>query len=100
MDQLVYLAVIAGAAVLFFLPVIVAALRGTEPLWLVVVMLLAFWPAAWIAVFVLPGRPSPARRGPERPYWDDPRHLYGGVLPADPATASLRQDRARARVSA
>ena len=96
-QQFVWGVVIAGAIVGFFLPVIVAAIRGTDPMWPVVLLTLATgftgvtWFAAWIAVFAFPRRRSaPPRRSahprqPALPPQDDPRCLYGGVPPADTA---------------
>jgi len=82
---MVWLAVIAGAIVLFWLPVIVAGIRGTDPLWMVILLTVltplggVTWFGAWIAVFIFPrNRPAPPRR-PVPPPWEDPRCLYGGV---------------------
>lgn len=72
MDQLVWVAVIGGAIVLFWLPVIIAAIRGTQPLGIVILLTLltplggVTWFGAWLAVFMFP-RSRPARtRGPGR----------------------------------
>jgi len=97
MDQLVWVAVIGGAIILFWLPVIIAAIRGTEPLGIVILLTLltplggVTWFGAWLAVFMFP-RSRPARTRGARPYWDDPRYLYGGVPPADPAAGGRHQD--------
>ncbi len=91
MGQLVWVAVIGGAIFLFWLPVIIAAIIGTEPIGIVILMTLltplggVTWFGAWIAVFMFPRRPARASRATQvsraRPYWDDPRYLYGGVPP-------------------
>jgi hypothetical protein len=92
-QQLVWVAVIAGAILLFWLPVIIAAIRGTDPLWLVVLLTVltplggVTWFGAWIAAFAFPRRqpasPRPALpRQPALPPQEDPKCLYGGVPPA------------------
>jgi len=59
-----WLAVIALAVVLFWSPVIVAALRRTERTGLVVLLTILglgagiTWPVAWYFVFTLPRRPK------------------------------------------
>jgi hypothetical protein len=98
MDQEVYVAVIAGAAVLFFLPSIIALIRGTDPLWIVlllnVIPLGVTWIGAWLAVFMLPrATPVPVRQA--LPVRDDPKYLFGIVPPEDPAGASQHHDDAR-----
>jgi hypothetical protein len=99
-QQLVWAAVIVGAITLFCLPVIIAAIRGTDPIWPVALLTVltplggVTWFAAWIAAFAFPRRrPAPPRRlAPPRqlglPPQEDPRYLYGGVLPADTAVVS------------
>jgi hypothetical protein len=101
MGQGVYVAVIVGAAVLFFLPSVIAVIRGTDPLWIVILLnVLPFgftWIGAWLAVFMLPrAMPAPARQ--VLAVEDDPRYLFGVLPPEDPADAS--RDRARAGVPA
>jgi len=94
MSQLIWVAVIAGAILLFWLPVIVAAIRRTDPLWPVVLLVLGTgaggvtWFAAWWAVFSFPRRapappPQPVLPPPPVPvpWWEDPKYLYGGVPP-------------------
>jgi hypothetical protein len=90
---MVWLAVIAGSIVLFWLPVIVAGIRRTDPLWIVILLTVltplggVTWFGAWIAVFIFPrNRPAPPRRPapphrPAPPPSEDPRCLYGGVPP-------------------
>jgi hypothetical protein len=64
------LGIVAGAIVLFFLPVIVAAARRTENMGLVVLLTVLgvgagiTWFAAWYAVFALPPRPAAPRYHP------------------------------------
>lgn len=95
MDQLIYVAVIAGAAVLFFLPSIIAVIRGTDLLWIVILLNVTTWLGAWVAVIMLPRkRPAPVRHAV--PIREDPRYLYGGLPPADPAGAGRHQDSGRA----
>jgi hypothetical protein len=111
MQQLVWIAVIAGAIVLALLPIITAVIRGTEQIWIVVVLTMltplsgVTWFAAWWAAFALPRhraapqcRPAPPRQ-PALPPWDDPKCLYGGVPSADTAVVSRRQAGAEAGVS-
>ena len=93
---MVWALVFAGAFILFWLPLIAAMIRGTEPLWPVVLatVLTAFtgvcWFVAWIMVFALPRRqPAPPRR-PVLAAQDDPECLFGGVPPAIPAGVSRR----------
>lgn len=96
--QLVWLAVIGGAFVLFWLPVIVAAIRGTDPLRIVVLLTVltplggVTWFGAWFAAFAFPRkRPAPSHRPapPPDPFKaplapsEDPRYLFGGVPPQD-----------------
>ena len=99
-QQLVWAAVIVGAIVLFFLPVIIAAIRGTDPMWPVVLLTVltplggVTWFAAWFAAFAFPRRRAtpPHRPAPPRqfalPPQEDPRCLYGGVPPADTVVVS------------
>jgi len=99
-QQLVWAAVIVGAIVLFCLPVIVAAIRGTDPIWLVVLLTVltplggVTWFGAWIVALAFPRRrpAAPRRPAPPRqlalPPREDPRCLYGGVPPADMAVVS------------
>ena len=85
---MIWVLVIAGAAVLFFLPTIAAVIRGTDPLWVVILLnvipLGITWFGAWLAVFMFP-RNQPAHTRPVRAVWDDPRYLYGAVPPAGTA---------------
>jgi hypothetical protein len=82
--------------------VIVAAIRGTEPTGIVILLTLltpvggVMWFGAWIAVFMFPrrrperaSRPNPASRA--RPYWDDPRYLFGAIPYTDTADAARHQ---------
>jgi hypothetical protein len=59
---MVVLAVVVWAVVLFWSPVIVAAIRRAEPISLVVLLCFLFWFPAWIAAFGLP-RQRPVRTG-------------------------------------
>jgi hypothetical protein len=93
---MVWAVVIAGAFVLFWLPVGAAMIRGTEPLWPVVLLTVltpltgVTWFAAWIPVFAFPRRrPAPPRQPVLAPQ-DDPMCLFGGVPPAIPAVVSRR----------
>ena len=96
--QFVWVAVIVAAIVLFWLPVIVAAIRGTDALWIVILLTVltplggVTWFGAWFAAFAFPrNRPTPPRRPapPPDPFqaplapWEDPRYLFGGVPPQD-----------------
>jgi hypothetical protein len=100
MQQFAWVAVIAGVIVLFWLPVIVAVIRGTDPLWPVVVLTLltplfgVTWLAAWIPVIVFtrrrPATQPQSAPQPAPPPWDDPRTLFGGVPSADLTAASPR----------
>jgi hypothetical protein len=96
MQQFVWIAVIAGAIVLFWLPVITAAIRGTDPLKIVVLLTVltplcgVTWFGAWIAVFALPGRRPAAAHPAAMPSWEDPKCLYGGVPAGVPAAVSHR----------
>jgi hypothetical protein len=102
-QNLVWVAVIAGAFALFWLPVIVAAIRGTDPLGIVVLLTVltplcgATWFAAWYAAFALPRRlPAPPPRPAvplwaAPPPWEDPTCLFGGVPPTDPAVVRLHR---------
>ena len=94
MEQLVYVPVILGAAVLFVSPSITAVIRGTDLLWAVILLNVTTWLGAWVAVIVLPRKRSvPVRHA--LPIRDDPRYLYGAVPPPPPAGASRLQDSAR-----
>jgi hypothetical protein len=93
---MVWALVFAGAFILLWLPVIAAMIRGTEPLWLVVLLtvLTAFtgvcWFVAWFMVFALPRRrPTPPPQPVLAPQ-DDPECLFGVVPPAIPAVVSRR----------
>jgi hypothetical protein len=94
---MVWAAVFVGAFVLFWLPVVAAAIRGTEPLWLVILLTVltplggVTWFGAWILAFTLPRRrPAPPPRRALLPQ-DDPRYLFGGVPPADTAAVVTRR---------
>jgi hypothetical protein len=101
-DQWVWVAVIGGAIFLFWLPVIIAAIRGTEPIGIVILLTLltplggVTWFGAWIAAFMFPRR-QPARARRARPYWDDPRYLYGGVPYTGTDAANVTRHQAGAR---
>lgn len=95
-QQLVWAAVIVGAIVLFFLPIIIAAIRGTDPIWPVVLLTVLtplggiWWFGAWFAAFAFPRRrPAPPRQLALPPR-EDPMCLFGGVPPADTALAGRR----------
>ena len=81
---MVWLAVIVGAIVLFWLPVIVAGIRGTDPLWIVILLTLltplggVTWFGAWIAVFIFPRQPARSPRRPAPPALKGPGSA-GGV---------------------
>lgn len=66
-------AIAAGALVLFFLPVIVAAARRVEKMGLVILLTVlgvaggVTWLASWIAVFGLPRRKPAAAQYPAAP---------------------------------
>jgi hypothetical protein len=99
-QQLVWAAVIVGAIVLFFLPIIMAAVRGTDPIWLVALLTVltplggVTWFAAWFVAFTFPRRRAAPPHRPTPPHQralpprEDPRCLYGGVPPADTAVFS------------
>jgi hypothetical protein len=97
--QLVWVVVIVGAIVLFWSPVIVAAIRGTYRLWIVILLTVltpiggVTWFGAWFAAFAFPRKPPapPYRpapppdpfRAPLAPR-EDPRYSFGAVPPQDP----------------
>ena len=94
---MVWAVVIVGAIVLFCLPVLVAAIRGTDQLWLVVLLTLltplggVTWVGAWIVALAFPRRrPAPARRSAPLAREDDPTCLFGGVPPADTVVLARR----------
>jgi len=94
---MVWAVVMVGAFVLFWLPVLVAAIRGTELLWLVVLLTVltplggVTWFGAWIVAFAFPRRrPAPPRRPVLLPQ-DDPRCLFGGAPPAETAAVVSRR---------
>ena len=94
---MVWAAVIVGAMVLFCLPVLVAAIRGAEPMWLVVLLTVltplggVTWLGAWIVACGAPGRRPAHPRRPALLPQDDPRCLFGGVPPADTAPVVSRR---------
>lgn len=110
-QQWVWAVVIVGTIVLFLMPVIIAAIRGTEPLWPVVVLTALtplgglWWFVAWFVALAAPRRPSaPPRRSappdlPALPAREDPKCLYGGVPPADTVVLTRSRDGAGSGVS-
>ena len=118
-QQWVWAVVIVGAIVGFFLPVIIAAIRGVDPMWPVVVLTLItplggfWWFGAWFVAFAAPRRSAAVRRHappvrtappgwtvpparPALPARDDPMCLYGAVRPRIPRllSAGARLDHA------
>ena len=75
---LVWPAVIAAAIVLFFTPLIIAAIRHAEPIGMVVLLTVltlaggVFWFGALYAAFALPRNKPARRRRPLQPYQASP----------------------------
>jgi hypothetical protein len=88
MTQLAWPAVALAALFLFWLPVLVAAIRGAERIGMVVLatLLTILLPPAWFAAlalaFRLPGKKAVCRRGTFPPHLGSPAYWPGAVPPA------------------